>query len=362
MEGEFAKNDAFVKGQGAQTSPHNRFLQSSYGRFEVEGIDDWEAEPKSCPTQFIYGDAKTIVNKVTSEDVGMQFSLNPYQGCEHGCIYCYARNSHEYWGFSAGIDFERKIIVKKNTPELFRAFLQKKNWVASPISLSGNTDCYQPAERKYQLTRKVLKIALDYRQPISMITKNALILRDLDLLKELAEMNLCCVYVSINSLNESLRQKMEPRTTTATQRLKIIEQLSNAGIPVGIMEAPIIPGLNDTEIPQVLKAVANAGAKWAGFTIVRLNGQIGEIFKDWLHKTFPDRAEKVWHSIEACHGGKVNDSEFGRRMKGEGHLAGLIRQTFKMHARLNQLNILSMELDSSLFRRPGEGRQLSLFD
>lgn len=362
MEGEFAKKGVYQKGQGAQSSPHNRFLQNSYGKFDIEGIDDWEQVEQSRPTQFIFGNAKTIVNKVSSEDVGMQFSLNPYQGCEHGCIYCYARNSHEYWGFSAGIDFERNIIVKKNTPQLFQSFLQKKTWVPSPISLSGNTDCYQPAERKFRLTRKVLEIALDYRQPISFITKNALILRDLDLLKEMASMNLCCVFVSINSLNESLRQKLEPRTTTATQRLKIIEQLSSAGVPVGVMEAPVIPGLNDTEIPQVLKTVASAGAKWAGFTVVRLNGQIGSIFKDWLHKTFPDRADKVWHSIEACHQGRVNDSEFGRRMRGEGHLAELIRQTFKLHARLNRLNMESLELDCSLFRRPGEGRQLSLFD
>jgi len=362
MEDEFAKNGVYQKGQGAQSSPHNRFLQNSYGKFEVEGIDEWEQQPQSRPTQFIFGDAKTIVNKVTSVDVGMQFSLNPYQGCEHGCIYCYARNSHEYWGFSAGIDFERNIIVKKNTPALFRSFLQKKTWVPRPISLSGNTDCYQPAERKFKLTRSVLEIALDYRHPISMITKNALILRDLDLIKEMASMNLIAVYVSINSLNESLRQKLEPRTTTALQRLKIIEQLSAAGVPVGIMEAPIIPGLNDTEIPQVLKAVSAAGAKWAGFTVVRLNGQIGVIFKDWLYKTFADRAEKVWHAIEACHDGKVNDSEFGRRMHGEGPVAEIIRQTFRLHTRINKLNMESLQLDSSLFRRPGEGRQLSLFD
>lgn len=360
MDREFAKKGIYQKGQGAQSSPHNRFLQHRYGQFDLEGIDDWEQEQR--PTRFIFGDAKTIVNKVESEDVRMQYSLNPYQGCEHGCIYCYARNSHEYWGFSAGIDFERNIIVKKRAPELFRSFLQKKTWVPCPISLSGNTDCYQPAERKFKLTRQILEIALEYRQPISMITKNALILRDLDILQEMASMNLCAVFVSINSLSEPLRQKLEPRTTTVTQRLRIIEQLSEAGIPVGVMEAPIIPGLNDTEIPALLKTVATAGAQWAGFTVVRLNGQIGEIFKEWLFKTFADRADKIWHSIEACHGGRVNDNEFGRRMRGEGHLADLIRQTFKMHARLNHLNTVSMELDCSLFRRPGEGRQLSLFD
>jgi len=195
-----------------------------------------------------------------------------------------------------------------------------------------------------------------------MITKNALVLRDLDLLKRMAWMNLCAVNVSINSLSEPLRQKLEPRTTTAKQRLKIIETLSEAGIPVGIMEAPIIPGLNDTEIADILKAVADAGARWAGYTVVRLNGEIGVIFKDWLEKTFPDKAAKVWHSIEACHGGQVNDSVFGKRMRGEGHLATLIGQTFKLHARINHLNTERLHLDRSLFRKPGEGKQLSLFD
>lgn len=364
MEGEFAKKDMFnggyQKGQGAQISPHNRFLKNSYGKFEVEGIDDWEALDR--PTKFILGEAKTIVNPVESPDVGMAYSLNPYQGCEHGCIYCYARNSHQYWGFSAGVDFERNIIVKKQAPQLFKTFLNKKNWTGDPITLSGNTDCYQPAERKFKLTRQLLQIALDYRQPISMITKNALILRDLDLLREMASMNLCAVYVSIGSLSEPLRQKLEPRTTTASQRLKIIESLSAAGIPVGIMEAPIIPGLNDSEIAGILKTVADAGAKWAGYTVVRLNGEIGVIFKDWLEKTFPDKASKVWHSIEACHGGQVNDSVFGQRMRGDGHFATLIRQTFKLHAKLNHLNTERLQLDTTLFRKPGEGKQLSLFD
>jgi DNA repair photolyase len=336
-------------------------LNHSYGQFEPEGIDDWALE-EHVQTNFIKTNAKTIVNKVDSQDVGMAYSLNPYQGCEHGCIYCYARNSHEYWGYSAGLDFERNILIKSGAPGLFRAFLNKKSWSGDTISLSGNTDCYQPAERKFKLTRQLLEIALEYRQPISIITKNSLVLRDLDILKDMAAMQLCAVYVSINSLDEKLRQKLEPRTTTATQRLKIIESLSSAGIPVGIMEAPIIPGLNDTEIPQILKTVAMAGATWAGYTIVRLNGQIADIFKDWLFKTFPDRAEKVYHSIQQCHAGKVNDSVFGRRMRGEGHLASIIGQTFKLHARLNQLNETRLQLNHELFKRPGEARQLSLFD
>lgn len=354
---EDKSTDNYLKGRGAQFNPHNRFLENSYVKDDVEGIDDWE--PDHQKTTFILGDAKSIVNKVDSPDVGMAYSLNPYQGCEHGCTYCYARNAHEYWGFSAGLDFERKIIVKTEAPALFKKFLERKAWNAEVISLSGNTDCYQPAERKYKLTRQLLEIALAYKQPIGMITKNALILRDIDILQEMAKLNLCMVYVSINSLNEDLRSKMEPRTTTVKQRLKIVEQLSKAGIPMGVMVAPLVPGLSDHEIPAVLKEIALCGAESAGYTIVRLNGAVGPIFKDWLRSNFPDRFDKVWHMIQSCHNGHVNDSEFGRRMKGNGNIAQLIKDTFKLHCRLNKLNEKKVELDSSLFRVPKD--QLSMF-
>ncbi len=347
----------YFKGRGAQVNPHNHFLKNDYVKEHVEGIDDWEEQDHK--TTFIFGDAKSIVNKVDSPDVGMAYSLNPYQGCEHGCTYCYARNVHEYWGFSAGLDFERKIIVKKEAPQLFRKFLEKKGWDASIISLSGNTDCYQPAERKFKLTRELLQIALQYRQPIGMITKNSLILRDLDILKEMAQENLCMVYVSINSLNEDLRLKMEPRTATASQRLKVVEQLSAAGIPVGVMVPPLIPGLSDHEVPAILKAIAKRGATHAGYTVVRLNGAIGNIFKDWLEKNYPDRFDKVWHMIQSCHGGNVNDSRFGNRMRGDGQIAQLINDTFKLHCRLNKLNLKAVELDSGKFSVPKA--QLDLF-
>ncbi|MFP5079941.1 PA0069 family radical SAM protein [Pedobacter sp. JCM 36344] len=347
----------YHKGRGAQFNPHNRFAKNDYVKQHDEGIDDWEDHPQK--TSFILGKSKSIVNKVDSPDVGMAYSLNPYQGCEHGCTYCYARNAHEYWGFSAGLDFERKIIVKTDAPELFRKFLERKSWDASTISLSGNTDCYQPAERKFKITRQLLEIALEYKQPIEMITKNALILRDADLLQELAKLNLCTVYVSINSLNESLRSKMEPRTTTAKQRLKIVEELSKNGIPMGVMAAPLIPGLSDHEIPAILKAIASAGAKSAGYTVVRLNGAIGGIFKDWLRKNFPDRFEKVWHLIQSCHRGNVNDSRFSDRMRGDGNIAQIISDNFKLHCRLNHLNEKRVMLDSSLFSVPKV--QLSLF-
>jgi len=349
--------DTYLKGRGAQFNPHNKFSANTYVQEHDEGIDDWEVE--NVKTTFITGKSKSVVNKVTSPDVGMDYSLNPYQGCEHGCTYCYARNSHEYWGFSAGLDFERKIIVKKDAPALFRNFLERKGWDATTISLSGNTDCYQPAERQYKITRQLLEIALEYKQPIGMITKNALILRDLDILKEMAKLDLCMVYISINSLNEDLRLKMEPRTATAKQRLKVVEELSKAGIPTGVMVAPLVPGLSDHEIPNILKAVADAGARSAGYTVVRLNGAVASIFEDWLRSNYPDRFDKVWHAIQSCHGGAVNDSRFGDRMMGGGNIAKLIRDTFKLHCRLNQLNIRPLVLNSKLFAVPGS--QMSLF-
>jgi len=355
LESELAEN--YFKGRGAQINTHNKFLKDKYVQEHAEGIDDWEND--DIRTKFIYGKSKSIVNKVESPDVGMLYSLNPYQGCEHGCTYCYARNTHEYWGFSAGLDFERKIIVKKDAPELFKKFLGRKGWKADVISLSGNTDCYQSAERKFGITRELLEIALAHRQPIGMITKNALILRDTDVLQEMAKHKLIMVYVSINSLNEQLRAKMEPRTTTAKQRLKIVEELSKAGIPMGVMVAPLVPGLSDHEIPAILKRVADCGAISAGYTIVRLNGAIGGIFEDWLRKNYPDRFEKVWHMIQSCHGGHVNDSRFGDRMRGEGNIAKLINDSFKLHCRLNHLNEKRIELDSSLFKVPKS--QLLLF-
>ncbi|MBC7417321.1 MAG: PA0069 family radical SAM protein, partial [Pedobacter sp.] len=300
-----SSENGYFKGRGAQINPHNKFVNNIYLKEHVEGIDEWEEADKK--TSFIFENSKSIVNKVTSPDVGMAYSLNPYQGCEHGCTYCYARNAHQYWGYSAGLDFERKIIVKKEAPQLFKKFLERKDWDASTISLSGNTDCYQPAERKFKITRQLLEIALAYKQPIGMITKNSLILRDKDLLQEMAKLNLCMVYVSINSLNEDLRQKMEPRTATSRQRLKVVEELTKEGIPVGVMVAPLVPGLSDHEIPALLKAVANAGAQRAGYTIVRLNGAVAELFEDWLRKNFPDRFDKVWNAIKSCHGGNVND-------------------------------------------------------
>ncbi len=346
----------FFKGRGAQIKTGNKFLKAQYVTDHIEGLD--EALLSSPHTQIFLEHPKTVVNKVTSPDLGMMYSLNPYQGCEHGCIYCYARNTHEYYGFSAGLDFESKIMVKKNAPALLEKFLLHPNWQPVPISLSGNTDCYQPQERKFEITRNLLKVFARYRHPLGMITKNSLILRDLDLLSDLAKDNLVHVYISITSLDENLRRVMEPRTASALKRLQTVEALSKAGVPVGIMNAPIIPGLNDAETPHILKAAADHGALSAGMTIVRLNGSIGKIFEDWLRKNFPDRFDKVWNQISSMHGGNVNDSQFGRRMSGEGNFAEAIHQLFRA-SKKKYLSGRSMPpIDLTKFRRGGN---LSLF-
>lgn len=346
----------YLKGRGAQINTKNRFLTNEKVREHIEGIDEW-AEVDSA-TVYLEDKAKTIVNKVDSPDVGMWYSMNPYQGCEHGCIYCYARNAHEYWGYSAGLDFERKIIVKKNAPELLRKFLMHKNWQCMPISLSGNTDCYQPAEQKFKLTRQLLEVCNEFNQPVGMITKNAGMLRDKDLLQEMAGKKLISILVSITSFNEDLRRVMEPRTTTATQRLRIIKELSEAGVRMGVMLGPMIPGLNEHEMQRIMKAAADNGATFSAYTFIRLNGAVKLMFHDWLYKNFPDRADKVWHLIENAHNGKVNDSRFGIRMRGEGPIADLVRQQFMKYNKLYGLNAERWNLDTTQFRRPGEQGRL----
>lgn len=318
----------YFDGRGAQVNTQNRFSKLTYTTENIEVIDEEFLQEEK--TEYINTYPKTIINKVDSPDIGLGYSLNPYQGCEHGCIYCYARNAHEYWGYSAGLDFERKIIIKQNVPQLLEKHFSGKNWKPMPIMISGNTDCYQPIERKLKITRSVLEVCLKYKHPVSLITKNALITRDIDILKQLTAHKLVHVMVSITGTDEKMRLVLEPRTSTYTNRLKTVLALSNSGIPVGVMVAPIIPGLNSHEIPGVIKAAAEHGAQTAGYTIVHLNGVIGTIFKDWLFKNFPDRADKVWNQICACHDGKVNDSQFGRRMSGEGQIADAINRLFKI--------------------------------
>jgi len=348
--------DQYIAGRGAQFNPQNRFLKNHEVQQHPEGIDDWEKA--AAGTKYLEQRVKSIVNKVDSPDLSMMYSMNPYAGCEHGCVYCYARNVHEYWGYSAGLDFESKIIVKINAPEMLRKFLLHKKYDPTPIMLSGNTDCYQPAEQKYRLTRGLLEVCNEFNQPVGILTKNSWILKDKDILQEMAKKKLVSAMVSITSFNDELRRSMEPRTTTAQQRLKVIEELSSAGVHMGVMMGPMIPGLNEHEMQRIMKEARAAGATFTAYTFIRLNGAVKFLFHDWLYKNFPDRADKVWHLIEASHNGQVNDTRFGVRMRGEGNIADMVRQQYKKYGKLYGMNEDRWELDSSHFRRPGEQGKL----
>ncbi len=342
----------YLRGKGAQINVANKFASQRLDTEDYDGLDEELIDGK--PHVEIFKETpKKIISTNKSPDIGMSASINPYQGCEHGCVYCYARNSHEYWGFSAGLDFETKLIVKPDAPKLLENELLSPTYKPRTIMLSGNTDCYQPIERKYQLTRSLLEVFNKYQNPVGIITKNALVTRDIDLLKELAQSNLVQVIFSITSLDEKLRQKLEPRTASAVKKLQAMELLAKENIPVGVMEAPIIPGLNHHEIPDILKEASNAGASFASYTVVRLNGQIGKIFYDWLNKNFPDRVDKVWNQIQELHGGNVNDTEYGRRIKGDGKISEIIRKLFVVSKRKYFGDKSFKPLSTTHFRKGG---------
>ncbi len=348
--------DDYLKGRGAQFNAANPYRKQQLVTEHKEGLD----EPLlSAPqTQLFYEEPKNILSKIDSPDLPMSWGINPYQGCEHGCIYCYARNTHQYWGFSAGLEFESKIVVKRNAAQLLEKQFLSKSWQPAAISLSGNTDCYQPIEKKLKITRDVLKVLARYRNPVGIITKNSLVTRDLDILKDLAADNLVHAYISVTTLDEKLRQKLEPRTSTGLNRLKTIEALSRAGIPTGVMVAPVIPSLNDYEIPTIIKQAAEAGALTAGYTVVRLNGSVKDLFYDWLHKNFPDRAQKVWNQVCELHGGDVSDSHWGRRIHGEGPISKMIASLFTAARKKYMADKHMPAYDLSKFRKGGN---LSLF-
>ncbi|MFT5820563.1 MAG: DNA repair photolyase [Crocinitomix sp.] len=346
-------------GRGTSENPNNRFHRHTYGIDEEYLHSKDYVAPK---TRFIEVFPKSIVNKVISPDVGMDYSLNPYQGCEHGCTYCYARLTHEYWGYSPGADFEQVIMIKKNAAELLEATFQKKSWKVKPIILSGNTDCYQPCENKYGITRSLLSVCLTHRHPVGIITKNVLIKRDFDLVAELAKLQLIKVYISITTLNEELRRKLEPRTATSSRKLELITQLTELGVPVTVMASPIIPALNDHEIIAIAKAAAEHGAVSFHSHLVRLMGPNESIFENWLDDHFPDRKEKVMNQLKAMHGGKTGSSNFGDRMKGTGSFANNIRQQRELAKNKFFPNPQEHELRCDLFRRPNVGGQLGLFD
>jgi DNA repair photolyase len=350
-------------------SAHRGALENPPNRFEkivLEPDADWNPEDdhggrsQGPRTQFFKDHSQTIIARNDSPDVGFQASLNPYRGCEHGCIYCYARPTHEYLGFSAGLDFERKIMVKEDAPELLRKELSSPKWQPQVIFLSGVTDCYQPVERKLKLTRRCLEVLAEFRNPVFIVTKNQLVTRDIDLLGELARHHAAAVWLSITTLDTDLRNIMEPRTSPPAARLAAIRELNQAGIPVGVNVAPIIPGLTDHEMPAILKAAEEAGATSAGYTVVRLPYAVAPLFEKWLETHFPNRKEKVLNRLRAMHGGKLYDAQWGKRFGGEGLFAEQIAQMFDVARRKAGISNDDAELSTAAFRRAG-GTQLGLF-
>lgn len=339
-------------------NPGNRFED---WHVEEDREDGEELLPERPPTQFLSDASVSIINRNDSPDVGFTHSLNPYRGCEHGCIYCFARPTHEFLGFSAGLDFETQIMVKENAPELLREELSARKWEPRVLAMSGVTDCYQPIEKKLQITRRCLEVLAEYRNPVAIITKNHLVTRDVDILAKMAEENLAAVNVSITSLNPDLTAILEPRTSRPELRLKTVRTLAEAGIPVNVMVAPVIPGINDEEIPAILQAVAEAGARTAAHTFVRLPYAVAPLFEDWLGRHFPGKKETVLSRIRQMRGGKLNDSRFGSRMRGEGIFAETIRKMFAIHARRAGLDQPRLVLRTDLFRVPGSAQQLDLF-
>lgn len=347
-----------MKSLGSQISIGNRFRSTHYLPQNTDLVAvAAEPQPK-IPTRVQLVKARTIINRVNSPNLPVQHSLNPYQGCEHGCVYCYARNSHEYWDGGAGIDFESMIMAKTNAAELLKQFLAHPRWEASPIMMAGNTDIYQPAERELLLTRSLLEIFEKHRHPVELITKNALILRDVDLLKSLAQDNLVHVKISLSTNEQQLKSLMEPRTSAIKNVLETIEKLSKEDIPVNVMMAPVIPSLNDIHMPSLAKAVSDCGAREFSYEVLRLNRQTETIFKDWIAKKFPERASRVVSQLRQLHGAGLSDSRFGQRLRGDGPWAETLHAQYRILKKRFFENRNMPEFNLGLFQdfRPGQLR------
>ena len=348
-----------VKGRGASLNPHNRFESRLR-----EAVDDgWQADAdtgQTTATKIEFWPAKAIISRNNSADIPFSQSINPYQGCEHGCIYCYARPSHAYWGFSPGLDFETRLIAKPNAAALLRTELSRPGYLPSPICLGANTDPYQPVERKLKLTRELLEVLLETRHPLTIITKNALIERDLDLLQPLAEHGLLQVLISLTSLDSELSRRLEPRASTPLRRLQTIRCLADAGIPVGVLIAPIIPALNDQYLEALLQQAREHGAKHASYALLRLPLEVADLFEQWLISHYPDRAGHVLSLVRQLREGKLNQAGFGQRMRGNGNFATLIAQRFRLAWRRLGYTHSPPQLDCSQFRRPAADGQLAL--
>ncbi|MEA2711433.1 MAG: hypothetical protein QOF78_4034 [Phycisphaerales bacterium] len=347
-----------IHGRGAASNPPNRFEP-----IDVVWDESSEVDPADMPapqTVYLRDSSRTIITTNDSPDIGMEASINPYRGCEHGCIYCFARPTHEYFGLSAGLDFETKIFVKEHAPELLRAELMAKKYTPKVISISGVTDCYQPIERKLEITRRCLQVLSEFGNPVGLITKSHLITRDVDVLRELAERNLVVAILSITTLDLELHRVFEPRAATPARRLAAIETLAKAGVRMGVMVAPVVPGLTDHEMPAILNAAADAGACFAGYVPLRLPFALAGMFEDWLEKHFPDRKAKVLNRIRDIRGGKLNDGDFHTRMSGEGPMAEQLSNLFDVAKRRAGITAELPPLSKDHFRRPS-GPQMTLW-
>jgi DNA repair photolyase len=342
--------------RGALANPPTRFQ-----KLHLEMDADYDpANDPSPRTRFYQDHTTSVLNRNESPDLGFDYTLNPYRGCEHGCIYCYARPTHEYLGFSAGLDFESRIMVKEDAPRLLREQLSSPHWQPQVIALSGVTDCYQPIERRLKLTRRCLEVLAEFRNPVGIVTKNNLVIRDIDLLAELAGVGAASVHLSVTTLDTDLRGILEPRTSPPQARLHAIRDLAQAGIPVGVLVAPIIPGLTDHELPRILEAAAEAGARFADYTVLRLPLAVGGLFEEWLEQHLPGQKEKVLGRLRSLHDGRLSDSTFGRRFAGSGHLAEQIHQLFEVSSRRVGLAHGGPDLSTTAFRRH-TSQQLTFF-
>jgi len=354
--------DGTRRGRGATTSPRPRFVAAS-----VEPFDDgWggldEPAPDRIATEVKSERARTIVTRNDSPDVPFSASINPYRGCEHGCIYCYARPSHAYLDLSPGLDFETRLVAKDNAPDVLVDTLRKRNYRPETITIGANTDPYQPIERERHVTRRLLEVASASNHPISIITKSSLILRDQDLLSDLARRRLVHVFVSVTTLSSKLSRVMEPRAASPARRIEVVRALSSAGVPVGVMAAPMIPALNDNELEAIVAAAADAGASWASYILIRLPHEIGELFESWLDTHFADRKERILGLIRETRGGRLYDSSFGQRMRGQGPYAELLARRFAVACRRSGLGGELEPLSTDGFRPPvAAGDQLDLF-
>jgi DNA repair photolyase len=344
-----------IVGRGAAGNPKNRFE-----RIEVEP-DETEGDEPRPETVYLRDHSRSIIARNDSPDIGFDASINPYRGCSHGCVYCYARPTHEYLGLSAGLDFESRILVKQDAPELLKRELSSPRWNPRVLSMSGVTDPYQPVERKLRITRRCLGVLAEFRNPVVIVTKNYLVTRDMDLLSELASHDAAAVAFSLTTLDDDLRRIMEPRTSRPARRLSAVEKLAAGGIPVGVMTAPVIPGLNDHELPNLLSAAAEAGATFAAYVPVRLPYAVAPLFEDWLARHFPERKDKVLNRIRSMRGGELNDASFGSRMRGEGLFAQHIAQLFSISCRRAGMGEGRFPRLSTAAFRGGGGAQPDLF-